>query len=66
MCVCVNCFFDGALGEYSTHKVHVCVCPLIGMDVSVWFPVNVVLSQGCVMPWLFNVHTQIYIYIYMV
>ena len=26
------------------------------MDVSEWFPVNVTLRQGCVMPpWLFNV-----------
>ena len=32
-------------------------CVRVGNDVSVWFPVNVVLRQGCVMsPWLFNVY----------
>ena len=29
----------------------------VGNDVSEWFPVNVGLTQGCVMsPWLFNVY----------
>ena len=29
----------------------------MGKDVSEWFPVNVLLRQGCVMsPWLFNVY----------
>ena len=32
-------------------------CVRVGNDVSEWFPVNVVLRQGCVMsPWLFNVY----------
>ena len=34
-------------------------CVLVGNDVSEWFPVNVGLSQGCVMsPWLFNVYME--------
>ena len=32
-------------------------CIRVGNDVSKWFPVNVGLRQGCVMPpWLFNVY----------
>ena len=32
-------------------------CVRVGNDVSDWFPVNVGLSQGCMMsPWLFNVY----------
>ena len=32
-------------------------CVQVGNDVSEWFPVNVLLRQGCVMsPWLFNVY----------
>ena len=32
-------------------------CVRLGMDVSEWFPVNVGLTQGCVMsPLLFNVY----------
>ena len=32
-------------------------CVRVGNDVGEWFPVNVVLRQGCVMyPWLFNVY----------
>ena len=32
-------------------------CVRVGNDVSEWFPVNVGLRQGCVMPpWLFNVY----------
>ena len=33
----------------------------VGNDVSKWFPVNVVLRQGCVMsPRLFNVHMDVF------
>ena len=32
-------------------------CVRVGNDGSEWFPVNVLLRQGCVMsPWLFNVY----------
>ena len=32
-------------------------CVRVGNDVSMWFPVNVGLRQGCVMsPWLVNVY----------
>ena len=32
-------------------------CVRVGNDVSEWFPVNVGLTQRCVMsPWLFNVY----------
>ena len=32
-------------------------CVQEGNDVREWFPVNVLLRQGCVMsPWLFNVY----------
>ena len=31
-------------------------CVRAGMDVSKWFPVNVGLSQGVMLPWLFNVY----------
>ena len=34
-------------------------CVRVRMDVSEWFPVNVGLSQGCVMyPWLFSVYVD--------
>ena len=34
-------------------------CDWVGNDVSKWFPINVVLRQGCVMsPWLFNVYAD--------
>ena len=33
------------------------LCVRVGNDVSEWFPVNVWLRQGCVLPpWLFNVY----------
>ena len=45
------------MGRSECFYVDSWACFRVGMDVSEWFPVNVGLSQGCVISsWLFNVY----------